>query len=93
MVETASDELAGRVMVINFQAILFGGVGTYDTVEYRTTAIESSRSLCNTMDLALRHQHFGNNSRRFALAETHSAVECVNAVSVNPIFGTEFHFW
>lgn len=63
---------------------------TYDTMEYHTIAIERFRSLCNTMDSALRRPHFGNNSQHSALAGTHSVVECANAVSVNPISGMGF---
>lgn len=88
-VVVASDELAEKgKMCKYFRLIAFEAADcTYDTVGYRTIAIELFRSLCNTMDLALRHQHFGNNFRHSALAEIHSVVECVSVVFVNPIFG------
>lgn len=66
---------------------------TYDTVEYHTIANELIRSLCNTMDSVPLRQHFCSNFRHFALVETHSAVVCVSAASVNPISGMEFQFW
>lgn len=71
----------------------FACSNTYGTTECHRVAIEPIRSLCSTMGLALRRQHFGNSFPNFAPEETLSAVECACVAFVSPIFGMEFQFW
>lgn len=63
---------------------------THDTMAHHTTAIEPTRSLYNTMDTALRHRHYGNNSQHFVFVEKHSVAENVSVASVDPTSDTQF---
>lgn len=61
-------------------------------MEHRTIASGPIHSSCSTMGWALRRPDFGNNYQRFELVERRLVAECAYAVSVNPIFGMEYHF-
>lgn len=68
----------------------FAEFETYDTKEFRTTAIAPNRSLCNTMDMVPHLLRYDNSFQRPALVERHSEAECACEDDVHPIFDMEY---
>lgn len=67
-------------------------INTHDKAVCHKAAISLYRSLCSTMDSALRRRHFDRNFLHFEFVEKRLVVESVNVASGSPIFDMEFQF-